>query len=407
VQRVFVEHSMSELNPHINDAGPSVGEPSLRLGRLPSPVRDSELKSFFSNLRDFLTERAVKVKGNKSDVFKQPTFGASLNDNLKEFFQPEARGPVNSDLLVNWNAGLGGFWQNLRDTISPPKLPPLRTTSKPIAVPEIWSKNTQFTRVQAMSVAVHVLVLVLILVPLLPRLLNPPTTKANTRVEIVPLSPYLPKIPAGAKKAGGGGGGGAHDLEPASRGKLAKFSMTQFTPPKVNPNLHPKLAMTPTVLGPPEIKMQSPDMNTWGDPLSKVLNDSNGTGGGNGIGSGNGTGVGSGSGGGVGPGSGGGTGGGIFNAGTGGYGYPSCAYCPQAQYSDEAVKAKYQGTVVLSVVVTPDGKATDIHVAKGLGLGLDEKAIEAVRTWRFRPAAGPDGKLAPVRLQIEVLFRLY
>ncbi|HEY0703776.1 MAG TPA: energy transducer TonB [Candidatus Acidoferrales bacterium] len=398
---------MPELNPHIQDTAPSGPENTLRIGRLPSPVRDSELKSFFSNLKEFLTERPVKIKGAKSDVFKQPEFGESLNDNFKEFFKPAPRGPVNSDLLVDWKPGLGGFWQNIKDTISPPKLAPLRTTSKPIAVPEIWSKNTQFTRVQAMSVAVHVLILVLILVPLLPRLLNPPTTKANTKVEVMPISPYLPKMPAGAKKAGGGGGGGAHDIQPASVGKLAKFSMTQFTPPKVNPNIHPKLAMTPTVLGPPEIKLPSPNMNTWGDPLAKVLNDSNGTGGGNGIGSGQGTGVGSGSGGGVGPGEGGGTGGGVFNAGTGGYGYPTCLYCPTAQYSDEAIKAKYQGMVLLSVVVTPDGKATDIHVVKGLGLGLDEKAIEAVRTWHFRAAMGPNQKPAPVRLTVEVVFRLF
>jgi TonB family protein len=402
---------MTELNPHIiseiNEAAAAAGEPSLRLGRLPSPVRDSELKSFISNLKEFLTERPIKLKSNKSDVFKQPTFGEGLGDNLKEFFRATPRGPVNSDLLVNWNAGFGGFWQNVKDTIAPPKLPPLRTTSKPVAVPEIWSKNTQFTRVQAMSVAVHVLVLVLILVPLLPRLLNPPITKANPKLEVIPISPYLPKLPAGNKKAGGGGGGGAHELQPASSGKLPKFSTTQFTPPKVNPNIHPRLAMTPTVLGAPDIKLPSPNANNWGDPLAKVLNDSNGTGGGGGIGSGNGTGVGSGSGGGVGPGEGGGTGGGIYNAGTGGYGYPACVYCPQAQYSDEAVKAKYQGTVTLIAVITADGKASDIHVVKGLGLGLDEKAIEAVRTWRFRPAAGPDGRPAPVRQTIEVLFRLY
>jgi TonB family protein len=398
---------MPELNPHIQDTVPSGPENTLRIGRLPSPVRESEFKSFISNLKEFLTERPVKVKSGKSDVFQQPGFGESLNDNLKEFFRPEARGPVNSDLLVNWDGGFGGFWQNVKDTISPPKLPPLRTTSKPVAVPEIWSKNTQFTRVQAMSVAVHVLILVLILVPLLPRLLNPPTTKANAKVEVIPISPYLPKLPAGAKKAGGGGGGGSHEIEPASKGRLAKFSMTQFTPPKVNPNLHPKLAMTPTVLGPPEIKMPNNDMNNYGDPLAKVLNTSNGTGGGNGIGSGQGTGVGSGSGGGVGPGEGGGTGGGIFNAGTGGYGYPTCLYCPTAQYSDEAVKAKYQGTVLLIAVITAEGKATDIHVVKGLGLGLDEKAIEAVRTWRFRPAVGPNQRPAPVRQTIEVVFRLY
>jgi len=114
-----------------------------------------------------------------------------------------------------------------------------------------------------------------------------------------------------------------------------------------------------------------------------------------------------GSGGGVGPGEGGGTGGGPFNAGTGGYGYPACIYCPQAQYSDEAVKAKYQGTVTLVAIITAEGKATDIQVLKGLGLGLDEKAIEAVRTWRFRPAAGPNGRPAPVRQTIEVTFHLY
>ena len=91
------------------------------------------------------------------------------------------------------------------------------------------------------------------------------------------------------------------------------------------------------------------------------------------------------------------TGGGYPNAGTGGYGSPACLYCPQPQFSDEAVKAKYQGTVLLVAIITADGRATDIRVAKGLGLGLDEKAVEAVRTWRFRPALGPDGKPASVR----------
>jgi TonB family protein len=82
-------------------------------------------------------------------------------------------------------------------------------------------------------------------------------------------------------------------------------------------------------------------------------------------------------------------------------------YCPEAQYSDEAVKAKYQGTVELLAIITPDGRATDIHVVRGVGLGLDEKAIEAVRTWRFRAALGPDGKPSAVRQIIEVTFHLY
>ena len=86
---------MSELNPHINDGGPSGAEPSLRLGRLPSPIRESEFKSFLSNLKEFLIERPVKAKAGKSDVFKQPGFGESLNDNLKEFFRAAPKGPVN------------------------------------------------------------------------------------------------------------------------------------------------------------------------------------------------------------------------------------------------------------------------------------------------------------------------
>jgi protein TonB len=97
----------------------------------------------------------------------------------------------------------------------------------------------------------------------------------------------------------------------------------------------------------------------------------------------------------------------VFNAGYGGYGVPSCIYCPNAQFSDEAVKAKFQGTVTLSIVITADGRATEIHVAKGLGLGLDENAVAAVRAWRFKPALGPNGKPAPVRMNVEVVFHLY
>jgi TonB family protein len=376
---------------------------------LPSPAHGRGLNNFLSNLKDFLTERPIKIRRGAPTAFAIQGFGGSLGENFKELFSPAPRGAVRSDLLIDWSAGFGGFWGNLRELIFPRRLPPLKGSSQPVPVPEIWSKNTQFTRVQALSIAFHVVVLVLIIVPLLPELMSPPITQAKgynvTQLDIP--SPYLAKLAPAAKKAGGGGGGGEHNPVPASRGKLPKFSWTQLTPPSVKPPENPRMAVTPTVLGPPNLLLPSPNAANWGDPLAKTFNDSSGPGGGGGIGSGYGGGVGNGNGGGVGPGEGGGAGGGIFNAGTGGYGNPVCLYCPTAQFSDEAVKAKYQGVVDLIAIITADGKASDIHVVKGLGMGLDEKAIEAVRTWRFKPALGPDGRPAPVRQLIEVTFHLY
>ncbi len=242
----------------------------------------------------------------------------------------------------------------------------------------------------------------------MPGVLQPTTEAKNSEVLLTPLdiSPYTPKLPHGAKKAGGGGGGGAHDPIPASRGKLPKFSTMQFTPPSVTPPQNPKLAMTPTVLGPPDLKLPSPNAANWGDPLAKTFNNSNGPGSGGGIGSGSGGGVGSGNGGGVGPGEGWGTGGGAPMAGTNGYGDVNCLYCPDPTYSDDAVKVKVQGTVLLQIVVSPEGRPTSIRVLKGIGLGLDEKAIETVRTWRLKPAVGPNGRAAAVTVNVEVQFRL-
>ena len=131
---------------------------------------------------------------------------------------------------------------------------------------------------------------------------------------------------------------------------------------------------------------------------------SNGTGSGGGIGSGHGGGVGPGSGGGFGPGSGGNAGGGAYRIG-GGVSQPVPIYRPDPDYSEEARKAKYQGTVVLSIVVDEKGNPRDVRVTKPLGLGLDQKAIEAVMKWRFRPGM-KDGHPVPVIAQIEVNFRL-
>jgi len=84
---------------------------------------------------------------------------------------------------------------------------------------------------------------------------------------------------------------------------------------------------------------------------------------------------------------------------------PILLFKKEAEYSEEARKAKYQGMVLLDVEVDTSGKATNIRVARSLGLGLDEKAIEAVRQWRFKPAE-KDGTPVSAQVELEVSFRL-
>ncbi len=365
---------------------------------------------FFSNLRDFLAERPVKIpKNGRGAVFTQEGFGGGITENFKEWFRPAPRairGAAVSRMTVDWQPFYKVFFQNIRDLISPPKLPPLKVTSQPVKVKDIWSKDKAFGPSQAIALAVHIGITLLILFPLYKFATNAAQTPVSKNQMVTPLdiSDYTMKLPAGKDKAGGGGGGGERAPLPATKGKLPKWSMTQIAPPMVHTKPDSKLEAT--LLGPPDLKIPSPNLDNYGDPLAKLVNASGGPGGGSGIGTGNGTGIGSGEGGGLGPGAGGGTGGGYFRPGTGGVGYPSCAYCPDPKYSEEARKAKYQGTVVLQAVITADGRAIEIQVVKGPGLGLEEKAVEAVKQWRFKPALGPSGKPVAVVVPIEVTFRL-
>ena len=184
----------------------------------------------------------------------------------------------------------------------------------------------------------------------------------------------------------------------ASKGQLPKTASRQFVPPTVTPPPDPKLPLPATILAPDDV----PNMaaNNFGDPLSKLGMPSNGSGIGNGIG----TGIGLGSGAGVGPGAGGGFGGGAYRVG-GGVSAPRILYKVEPEYSEEARKAKWQGTVVLSVVVDDQGRPQAVRVIRPVGLGLDQKALEAVAKWRFRPGT-KDGKAVPVMATIEVSFRL-
>jgi periplasmic protein TonB len=300
------------------------------------------------------------------------------------------------------------LFRNLDDFFFPKKLPPLVLTSKPVPVKDIWGFYNYKGRGAFGSTVIHMLGLAAIIGgTLLGRKIVTEIQKPQQSVELIAPSD-MPALQPSKTLSGGGGGGGDRDKLQASKGRLPKQAMEQFTPPVVVVrNEHPKLPMEPTVVIPPQVHLTQPNMPNLGDPLSHLPSGppSNGTGSGGGIGSGNGGGVGSGEGPGFGPGRGGGTGGGVFRVG-GGVSAPKAVYSPDPEYSEEARKAKYQGTCVLWLIVGPDGRPRDIKVSRTLGLGLDEKAIEAVKTWRFEPAM-KDGRPVAVQINVEVSFRLY
>lgn len=88
-----------------------------------------------------------------------------------------------------------------------------------------------------------------------------------------------------------------------------------------------------------------------------------------------------------------------------GYELPVCLHCPNPQYPATAFDARAQGLVELSVVIEPNGRADNIVVRKHLREDLDISAEQAVETWIFKPAIGPNGKPSAVHMLIEVNFQ--
>jgi hypothetical protein len=209
------------------------------------------------------------------------------------------------------------------------------------------------------SFALHVVGVVALLTVNSYMLAKHSVIQRQVNVLIADVSSYV--LPASPKPVGGGGGGGDRDKLQAPHGALPKFAREQITPPAVvTRNENPKLIAEPTVVVPPDIVM--PHVGDLGDPLSNVFGtNSNGPGSGGGIGSGRGGGVGSGTGPGVGPGSGGGIGGGVYRVGAG-VSPPTLVYAPDPEYSEEARKAKYMGTVIVWMIVGTDGRPHDVRV---------------------------------------------
>jgi TonB family protein len=225
-----------------------------------------------------------------------------------------------------------------------------------------------------------------------------------TPIDISEMDLKAPKMP---KNAGGGGGGGNQSIVDPMKGKLPPKMKDPITPP--NPPVEqPKLAAQPAIDVQQNIQLpDNPQMQNIGVKNSaNVSLYTGGQGSGGGMGTGRGGGMGSGNGNGFGPGEGGNTGGGLYRIG-GGVSAPVPLNSVEAEFSDEARRAKYQGVCLISLIVDVHGDPQNPRVVRALGMGLDEKALEAVKKYKFKPAM-KDGKTpVPVMITVEVNFRLY
>src|SRR4029077_19417178 len=168
-----VESHMQRLNLNPTTRGAETPKLNLAPGlSIPSfaPSRRLQSPSFWTNLKDFLTERSIRVSRNaRQQVFYTEGIDSSFSESLKSFFRPSPRitGAAASHMVVDLEPTYRVFWRNLRDLISPPKLPPLKLTSKPVPVRPLWAKRREYSVAQMISIGVHVLIAVLILVPFL------------------------------------------------------------------------------------------------------------------------------------------------------------------------------------------------------------------------------------------------
>jgi TonB family protein len=217
---------------------------------------------------------------------------------------------------------------------------------------------------------------------------------------------------------GGGGGGGLQQKAPPPKA-LREGHHTMSSPlPKREPPKPiiaaprpPEPAPAPLMAEPlpaliAPIAVAPADTRTRTGALDQTAAqiDSRGAGKGGGMGTGTGTGIGEGSGPGVGRGSGGGTGGGPYRPGSG-IEAPRLVREVKADYTEDARRRSLQGDVVLEIVVRSDGAVGDVKLIKGLGAGLDERAIQAVREWRFAPARRL-GAPVDVIVEVSVEFKL-
>jgi TonB family protein len=294
-----------------------------------------------------------------------------------------------------------GLFESFRDRFFPPKLPPLELTSTPIPVPDRMASNTNPWAIGTATLINGGILALLLLMGVRAVVFSDPVSKPNSKFHIDDFPLFTPP---NSVSSHGGQGGGTNDLIDPNKGRLPKLDLNAVEKVQVPLLDHPKLALENSIALPLDIKLpDNPEMPMIGVHSSaNVTVVSGGPGKNGGIGFGPNGDYGPGSGTGWGPGA----GEGIYTPGVGGVSQPIPVFTPDAEFSDEARRQKYQGVCMISVIIDAQGNPQSPRVVQRLGMGLDEKPLEAVLKYRFKPAK-KDGKPVAVRISVMVNFRLF
>jgi len=290
-----------------------------------------------------------------------------------------------------------GLYEGLRDAMLPPHLPPLELTSKPIPVQDRMASRTNPWAVGSATMINGGILALVILLGMRAAINYYPPSNTGDHFDISELHVFAPPAPI---PSSGGNGGGTHDLIDPIEGRNPKFSSAPVAPPMVPLIEQPRLPVDSAI----DIRLPDasslPNLGVQHSPNVTLNSDGSGTHGGMGTGNHGGVGPGNGNSG-LGPGS----GDRIYNPG-GAVSAPVPIYAPEAEFSDEARRSKYMGVCMVSLIVDAQGNPQSPHVVRALGMGLDEKALEAIRRYKFKPAMKAGKPVASI-ITIEVDFHLY
>ncbi|HLY42142.1 MAG TPA: energy transducer TonB [Terracidiphilus sp.] len=288
---------------------------------------------------------------------------------------------------------------NLHDLFFSRALPPLELTSTPVTVPDRMAGRTNPWAIGTATLVNGGIMALMILLGM--RTLVHPAVQpvSSSHVDLSHFDLFAP-----ASTRPGSEGGGTHDLVDPIQGRLPKFVRQPLAPPQIPILLQPKLAVDSAIANPQNIVLpDNPPMPNIGVHSSvNVTLLSNGQGGPAGIGTGKGHSLGPGTGSGPGLDA----GDGIYTPGRDGVSAPVPIFTPEAEFSDEARRSKYQGVCLISIIVDAHGNPWNPRIIRRLGMGLDEKALEAVSKYRFKPAI-KQGRPVAAQITVAVDFRLF